>query len=57
MVLEYAQDDKKKAELFKYVYTEKQLNNPEKSCSEIKKEMIETFQVTQNTLEKYIYWK
>ncbi|GAH94724.1 unnamed protein product, partial [marine sediment metagenome] len=49
--------DKKKAEIFKYIYRRNRAENPELSDSRIQDKMCKKFNVGLSTLYKYIYWK
>lgn len=60
MILEFSKDidaDKKKAEIFKYIYRRNRAENPELSDSRIQDKMCKKFNIGLSTLYKYIYWK
>ena len=60
MILEFSKDidaDKKKAEIFKYIYQRNRAENPELSDKMVQERMCDKFKVSLKTLEKYIYWK
>lgn len=60
MILEFSKDadaDKKKAEIFKYIYQRDRAENPKLSDKKIQKRMCNKFEISLRTLEKYIYWK
>lgn len=57
MVLKIARDDKEKASIFSYIYRRRIERSPERTTTIIQEEMCKEFDISQKTLEKYIYWK